>query len=323
MELTEQIQLCLKCLVWQKAKEPLWNTSFYAYKHACSLFFIKRIINDKENIFFKYLSLGLDKKILQELQNKIIAFLNKDLDLYAKYYLDNNEAQMIPTILLFIEWILRAQRGHLLPCPESVKDFIPFESLTNLKDSESFKKNFLNLAEILHKDSSAKHFIFSEALISLTSINTKETVDFKKYSSQINLRSDYFLEKKHFSSEIHLKKRHKDLSLKITDEEEILHTKTFDESAPKNENNLLKENEKHKAIRKDIEKKLYEMKKTSSKSFLKLKERYLNSLDYNSKQLILSVQEKMRPELFELHLQQRLIKYFCENPYQLETNKDS
>jgi hypothetical protein len=67
-------------------------------------------------------------------------------------------------------------------------------------------------------------------------------------------------------------------------------------------------------MRKTASEELARIKASQPAAYGELKRNYINSLDESARSLILEVQSRMLPQLFEEHLKQRLIRYMVENP---------
>ena len=74
------------------------------------------------------------------------------------------------------------------------------------------------------------------------------------------------------------------------------------------------ENSEHKQIKSMIEKDLTQIKTGSRKDYQRIKELYYNSLNEKSLTVIMTLEKKMRQELFEHQIKQRLVNFIYKNP---------
>ncbi len=88
----------------------------------------------------------------------------------------------------------------------------------------------------------------------------------------------------------------------------------FSTSAIKEKHSEKPDAEKKEISRSSIMDGLNKIKKSSSEQYRSLTDSYVSSLDENSRFLLLSVKKKMQPNLFEEHLDRRLIDYVMTNP---------
>ena len=54
-----------------------------------------------------------------------------------------------------------------------------------------------------------------------------------------------------------------------------------------------------------------------------LKEKYINSLSEERRQIILDIKNKMSPEVFDTHLRHSLLKYMVDNPASWSSSSDN
>ena len=68
----------------------------------------------------------------------------------------------------------------------------------------------------------------------------------------------------------------------------------------------------HDDLKRKNEEELDRMHSQSKESYIKIRDSYIHSLDPKAKEILLSFKERLRPEVFDIHLRNRLINYMSK-----------
>lgn len=294
--------------VWQTKTQYALN-DMYEYKQSVSSFFVKETLSSQSK-FFKFMGLGLKKEALEKLQILFMDKIKNELDFYAKDFIEDSKCSLSPCILVFIELCLRSYSNHLVPLAEETKFyFFPKEiNESNLKASyESFLlllNKEISFKETLVKDSL---FLWSDTQILGSKIrnnfiknieillNTESTqVDNNAYTTQDCRHFPQVIKTTNLTPK--LEKANKDNPIFPTKQQEI-----------EKMDNLYK-----KSV---IDQQLTKIRSNSNIDYQKLKELYYNSLNEKSQNIIMTLEKKMKQDLFNRQIQQRLVTFIFNNPH--------
>ena len=225
------------------------------------------------------------------------------------WIIDNNV--LLPMVGLYWEWVLR--KGHQHPCPLP-DELIHTEVLNALPDVSAdlteHKECYWRFRQQISEKDLYKEVVNKVPGACLASIKSIPLLEEKAYkgvgSTQISPTKSSHLVKNEIKSE----KKVKSSSNPRVDN---LVQSSKSQSNPTKKYELKSDNEVSLG-REDIVEALNQMKKNSREKYLKLTKLYLESLDQGARQLILEIKNRMQPQVFDQHIQHRLVRFMLERP---------
>ncbi|MFK7825004.1 MAG: hypothetical protein AB8G05_12660 [Oligoflexales bacterium] len=240
------------------------------------------------------------------------ALLEQDpgLDSPEYWLIDNNV--LLPLVGLYWEWVVRKDRKHPFQVPDELRLTELFYDLPDLnvdleKHNEHYRRFQKQISEKdLYKDAVSR--VPGACLASLESAAILEKLGLRglKSSKWEHSKSSDLVNNKMES----VKKVKSNLNSKTAE-----HAVQDSKSAPLAPKKPATKGKKdHSSDKEDVVEVLNRMKKNSRESYLKLTKLYLESLDQGARQLILEIKNRMQPQVFEQHIQHRLVRFMLERP---------
>ena len=303
--------------VWQRFVNFEDNSFLEHYKKSSCFFLLKRLFNKQEKKFFDFISSGVSQNHVVQIRQVWSGIIQNELKYFGSFLFDVG-AQIIPLLLVFIEWYFRLQPGHRRPLPERMLKYSVIENVFFRSSSFDLKQQFTEFA-----------MLFSEHKFLAEEVKKDKNLCFALFfaTEKVDLVDDYYQE---FSTL--LRKGTKGQGVQKSPSTKKNQSNDHDLSQSLNpliktetkEQSLIDNNEIHseKISRSLVIKELDRLKLHSSQSYTKIKSNFIESLDEKSQKIMLSVSKSLRPELFEQQIRERLIKYMIKNPKIWQDQKD-
>lgn len=204
-----------------------------------------------------------------------------DISMFDSEWLLIDGNAVVPCFSLFIEWSLR-HNSEVWPIPG---DACPYECRALLAGASAFPERLERFAKILRDQPYFNQHLGSIPFATLASNATRHHPDL---SNRLHPVVTQVL----------------DLKTTISESNKSLPSSGIPPSASY-----------RISLKKRAIEELERMRLQSIDEYDALKTSYLASLDDESRRIILTVRQSMQVDLFERHLQQRLVRYMVENPY--------
>lgn len=246
---------------------------------------------------------------------KILAcqdFLNMPGETEAVEYwtLDNNS--LLPLLGLYWEWVARKGGKHPFQVPDELRHTELFNILPDLgADLATHKGHYTSFIKHISEKDLYKEIVLrvpGGCLASTISVGLLDKLSTKSVKKEWEHRPN---PGDLVNNEIKTQKKVKLNSKQRSGDPGEYRTKHSPIAANKFETPKRKSQSSDKE---DVNEVLNMMKKNSRESYLKLMQLYLDSLDQGARQLILEIKNRMQPQVFEQHIQHRLVRFMLEHP---------
>jgi hypothetical protein len=186
---------------------------------------------------------------------------------------------LLPLFPLYVEWMCRLQPGCKWPLPYEFKSYGFLQSFV-AKDIHQFKflESYENFVKFMNDDSNIVSFLSHLPFATLTAKSTQTSATFENF--------------------IHDCKTYM---------QPVERARPAYARGDKPENGSI-------TLRQAAMKRLEKMRASARDSYAGLVKAYLESLDESSRRIILDVQKHMKPDMFDQHLNNRMLHFMVENP---------
>lgn len=287
-----------------------WKQDHAKYKGQVCQFLVDRLLSDPQGNFFQLMSLGLSQEKIFQFNQEVLSCLQGEKGVsFKKLFIETAKGQMLPLVLLATEWHLRAQNQHLLGFSQ---DFEQTEFGKKIKGSPtlSYQERLDFLIQDVEKDTLFVDFIFTHPLATVvmpSSLQSAKTKIYEKHVSEVLSsvqKNSYFLKDHYF----YMKKSQQNFSPKKSQIPSFSSTSLKSDTADGGN-----QDKNTRSLKKKCEEELDRLIAHSKESYFKIQDSYIDSLDPNAREILLTFKEKLRPELFDLHLRHRLVSYMSKD----------
>ncbi len=204
--------------------------------------------------------------------------------------------------ILFMEWIARSQEGSLLPLPEQIRKNAVFGSISGVSATNALQKfrEFLSLASR------------SDDLRLAVNCDARFSMSFGALSEDIEkICKKAAIDRSSLSDAPASQVGEKALKTPLIQPTAV----PSNASGVKSESRLpTKQDSLAQNLRRLAQDELDKMVRQSPGAYADLKEKYIASLDQDTKSLVLDVQRRLGSKTFDRHLRIRLVHYMVEHP---------
>jgi hypothetical protein len=280
-----------------------------SYFSKISQLYLKDTITHNIDNLISIFTLGIEESISKKIRKETLIFLNKNTDNYGKHYVLTATNKIIPILMLFIEWCLRSLKESKLKTPNLLKIFPSI--YTYRPEQANMSIIFSGFFKEITDNSTYLNNIINQELVTLVSTKTKNSSIYNDafqhiYSyGSMSPTSEFLI---YFNSQSKFQEA-EDIQTKHTLTKEI-------ENPPKLRSNILpSENSLENIVdfcknnNTDIDISIKEIRQNSRQQYKSLLNSYISSLDVSSKNIVLSIKEKLSENLFEAQIQQRLVDF--------------
>ncbi len=228
---------------------------------------------------------------------------------HEKIYVNNKNSCIILLPLLFIEWTSRLNSADLLPLPEDISH-APITELLSLEgEIEEILQRYFAFEEVINKNILYQDAIFREPR------STYALLSLDKTSEAENIISHLFSGAAFETNVVNMPLK----PVSQTSAEVSPRVNMSPGSEPTASSPATSQFHKLKKLAADELKKITT---NSPKAYENLKNTFFSSLDDSGKQLFFELRSQMSHELFEGHLQRRLIDFMAKNPSNWSKNNN-
>ena len=231
--------------------------------------------------------------------------------LRSRYIVEKGN-KLIPLTKLYIEWVLRQQHSHRHgPIPVEIRNGIG-NKLPKADSGESeWRKGFLDFLDFVHNYRPFLRGGPHQASLSIAGHRGPE--EFLKAIHQPDLSSEIRTYESGRGGLLTDQRTNSDDQSGIGEEkpvstEKIKAVAQTQGAEGTSDGSVVVPDKKLKAVEK-VEK----LQKSDRDTYLSLIEEYLRSLDDSARQLISDIRERMQPDIFEQHMQHRLVRFVLQD----------
>lgn len=275
------------CGVWQK-KQNNSLSQLPSYKKLVSAYFVKKVIKEA-TLFFNLLGEGLGATPLKTAKEFFSQKIGTKIEEYSSDFFMDEKGSLSPLILLFMEFYLRLHPNHKNPIPSELKGYFPQKASFPFELLDNYK----NFVSLFQKEKSLKESVLKNSLF---------------LSSQKNL---CLKEKYHAYAE----KTWSPFPIKKAENKKVKEEKfSLPQKKEAEKTNLEGLGYSDSEVKLMIDKDLTGVRSHSLHEYQKLKKLYYNSLNEKSQNIILTLEKRMKQDLFDHQIQQRLVDFIFNNP---------
>lgn len=283
-------------LVWQVSHDKAFSTVNDDYQKKACKYLVTQSLNEKINTLIRLISADSYNSSLQmsaaEMWRTLIA--SAEDKSYDGIALDRASCPLT-SLPLFVEWAIRQEPMSKFPLPE-VFQRTPLARLARLTSEIPVQERFQNFQDMLTENQEwREHFkkLEGATLVSSRSLQTEEIGSYIR-----NVKTNGF------ASRVSMPVRPPAPPPPNVPNPISAQVKEEIEKKPFSQQN----------IKVMAAEELKRMMVTDKLKFAELKKKFFESLDATKKKLILDVQGRMEPTLFDNHLKHSLIKFMIDNP---------
>jgi hypothetical protein len=281
-------------LIWQATPERVFASDRQDYLAACQRYFVQVDLNKQIDTLVSFLAANLENialvSKLKTLWNILLTSKSANDTI-----LGETNAAPLPILPLYIEWCARQEPGHKFPLPTVFTD-TPLARLANLRNGTDIVGTFEAFAEMLSSNSEYQSALLKVPLASLawkaSIANTEVGSHIKGWQNRYRPQALREIPQPTLTSAPAVAAIQEPMEEQRTDKKQFS-----------------SENMKRLATEE-----LAKIKKSDPETYQSLKQGYLDSLDEAKRKMIVDVQKRMQPELFDNHLKHSLVKFMIENP---------
>lgn len=300
-------------IVWQVAEDRFRSEEIENYSLLVSSFFVKTLIPASLNKILRLFIANLpDYNAISQLASEGWERIAKCemIDAHRPVSTLSHNKLLLPH-LLFTEWGIRQLPGHKFPLPASI---VSSEAgrLAKIDPSYPIEERFKAFVRTISKSQDYNVAIEKLPLCSLITPANKSIPTFKQDLTESCLSNRSRVNLHDVNHDANKNSPIKPQSIETSSPKQPIHPKSID--AAINKSNTTMSNIILTRMRKLAADELKKMQNSNKGGYQALKSQYLSSLDETGRKLVLDVQKRMQPELFNDHLNHRLVRFMVENP---------
>lgn len=219
-------------------------------------------------------------------------------DMHYQDILGEGGSCPVMALPVFLEWHARQLPDHPLALPSSIGQSI-LGKLSRDSNLENLKERFETFFEILVNDQKIKSAIPKIPFSSFHLRDTQKNIGMADYLEKLS--------KPISASEVTFSSAN---ALKSSREQPKVAATPIENSST----NPVKKSISEQSLKKLAVDELNRIRSGDPERYLQLKNKYFLSLETSKRQLIMDVQNRMQPSIFDQHIQSSLVRYMIENP---------
>lgn len=273
---------------------------------------IKAVSPLTEEAWIRSIVPAQDMALLKELdaRYRLICDCAAKESLRSQYIVERGN-RIIPLTKLYVEWILRQQfRRHDLPVPEAFLQCIG-DNLPSLESDESeWKDQFIHFISSVGNNRPFLRMGNHHGPLSVTSdVGSGKILDaFQQKSPNLAGPFRENVPQNQGLASISVKKGDKFTDPKCENSIQKGPERQIQEAKENSDGSVVVPDKKLRAVEK-----IELLQKSDRDTYLSLIEEYLKSLDDSARQLISDIRDRMQPDIFEQHMQHRLVRFILQD----------